>query len=70
MVLAKNLPQSTKIQHHAVTLPPNCWTWMEVGHLAQCKVSQSGLYIIEPIKIQQNRPLQFDGYGVVKWLMY
>ena len=25
-ILAKNLPQSAKIQHHAQTLPPNCWT--------------------------------------------
>ena len=32
MVLAKNLPESAKIQHHALTLPPNYWTWMEVGH--------------------------------------
>ena len=24
-ILAKNL-ESAKIQHHAVTLPPNCWT--------------------------------------------
>ena len=25
-ILAKNLPQSAKIQHHAQTLPANCWT--------------------------------------------
>ena len=53
-ILAKNLPESAKIQHHAVTLPPNCWTWLELGHPAPCKVSLSGLYSTESIKIQHH----------------
>ena len=53
-ILAKNLPQSVKIQHHAQTRPPNCWTWLELGHPAPCKVSLSGLYSTESIKNQTN----------------
>ena len=52
--LAGNLSESAKIQHHAVTQPPNCWTWLELGHLAPCKVSLSGLYSTESIKIQHH----------------
>ena len=33
---------------------------MEVGHLAPCKVSLSGLYSTESIKIQRNQLLEFD----------
>ena len=55
-----------KIQHHAVTLPPNCLTWMELGHPAPCKVSLSGLYSTESIKIQHNQPVELDGFGDVR----
>ena len=56
-VLAKNLPESAKIQHHAVTL--NYWTQLldlaGIGTpLAPCKVSLSGLYSTESIKIQHH----------------
>ena len=60
-ILAKNLPESAKIQHHAVTLPHNCWTWIEVGHPApDAKVSLSGLYSTKSTKIQQTQLLEFE----------
>ena len=62
MVLAKNLPESTKIQHHAVIV--GLTMSMKLGHPAPCKVSLSVLYSTESIKIQQNQPLEFDGFGV------
>ena len=65
-ILAKNLPETAKIQHHAVTLSPNCWTWLELGHPAPCKVSLSGLYSTESIKIQQTQLLEFEWFGEVR----
>ena len=48
---------------------------MEVGHPALCKVSLSGLYSTESIKMQHNQLLEFDGFGdvrintVLTWLL-
>ena len=72
-ILAKNLPESTqnptpctKIQHHAQTLPPNCWTWMEVGHPTPCNVSLLVYTVLSPSK--SNKPFcwSLNGLRVVE----
>ena len=43
----------------------NCWPELELGHPAPCRVSLSGLYRTESIKIQQMLLLEFEWFGVV-----
>ena len=71
VILAKNLPESAKIQHHVVTLPPNCWTWLELGHPAHVKYPCRGTVLTESIKIQQTN-LVWRCLGVIlllSWLL-
>ena len=65
IIIINIITESVKIQHHAVTLPTCCWTQLELGHPAPCKVSPSGLYSTESIKIQQTLLLEFEWFGVV-----
>ena len=55
--------ESIKIQHHAVTLPPNCW--LELGHPAPCKYPCLGYNSTESIKIKQTLLLEFGWFEVV-----
>ena len=57
---------SSSKSNTTVTLPPICWTWLELGHPAPCKVSLAWLYSTKSIKIQQTQLLEFDGFGVVR----
>ena len=65
-ILAKNLPESTEIQHHAVTLPPNCWTLLKLGHPAPCKVSLSGYTVPSPSKYNKPSCWSLTGLEVVR----